>query len=61
MPTAADLTKQKKQAHEQQRQTEHLIVKQKELLRKEVSDIDASISALHGQRSKAAAELSRLG
>lgn len=58
--TASDLNTQKKQAEEQMRLAEKLIVEQKDMLRKNIAQIDKSISELQSQRSRAQSDLSKL-
>ena len=61
MPTADDIAAQKRQADEHKRQADALAAQQKEILRKQIGDLDKHIAATQGQRSRAASDLSKLG
>lgn len=61
-PTPANtLAQQKKQAEEQKRVTDSLILKQKEILRVQIADFDKQIALLQTQRTRTAADLQALG
>lgn len=59
--TATDLAAQKRQVDEQKRLTDKLILDQKDMLRKNIANIDSNIAELQTQRSHAQSDLSRLG
>jgi uncharacterized protein YlxW (UPF0749 family) len=61
MSIAQDLATQKKDAVAQQRRTEQLITKEKDLLRQEIAALDRQITTLHAQRTRAAADLAKFG
>jgi|CXWL01.1.fsa_nt_gi hypothetical protein len=60
MATADTLAKQMKESEQHEKETRQLIVKEKELLRTELADIDRHVAAMHGRRSKVASDLSKL-
>lgn len=58
--TAEDIAAQKKMGEDQVRAASAMASKHKELLRKQISDLDTQIAALQMQRSKASSDLGKL-
>ena len=61
MPTAEDITKQKKQADEQIKAAERMASKERDLLRQQIATIDSEMAELRARRSQVQADLSKLG
>lgn len=61
MLTAEDLTRQKQQLDKQKLENDRLIRDQKDLVRRQIAEYDRELSNLQALRSKAAADLSKLG
>jgi hypothetical protein len=60
MPTASDLTKQKRDAERMKAEADRAAAQQREVLRRHGAEIDSQIAALQQQKARNSAELSRL-
>ena len=60
MPIADDIVQEKKNAEASKRQADKHALAQKDLIRRQVADLEKQISDLQALKSKANAELSKL-
>ncbi|HLD08310.1 MAG TPA: hypothetical protein VJB60_04580 [Candidatus Peribacterales bacterium] len=61
MPIAKDLAEQKRLAIRNQQKTQELMVREKQILRDQLAQIDKQISDLQQQKTRLQSDLSQLG